>query len=130
MKFNNLHFKPYKDLFNNYNKIKKINPGYKLYFNNKDKKFVIVNIYNNFEICKVFDTLFGNFEDDLRFSEIRNINQILQKIENDNFSLSQKFKIINSEKQALAMKNFSQISSRSTKIKQTDIDKIIGASKC
>lgn len=130
MKFNNLHFKPYKDLFNNYNKIKKINPGYRLYFNNKCKKFVIVNIYNNFEVCKVFDTFFGNFEDDLRFSEIKNFNQILQKIENDNFLLSQKIKSVCAEKQALAMKNFSQISSRSTNLKQTDIDKIIGASKC
>lgn len=130
MKFNTLYFKPYKDMLNLYNKIQKINDGFRLYFNSKTKKFTIVNIYNNFEICKEFTSFFGNIEHDLRFSRIENYNQILKSIDEDNYkyTINNTNKLLSScQKSATELH---QISSRSNTLYKSDIIKIIGESKC
>lgn len=130
MKFNNIHFREYKDQFNIYNLIKKINPNYRLYFNNKNKKFAIVNICNNFEICKEFDSFFGNILQDLRFSKVENSKLIFKNIDDFNQKLIKE----NQEKQLNQVCNFtkeiSKISNRSNTITETDINKIIGETKC
>ena len=48
------YFKEYKDMFNNYNLITKINPNYKLYRNTKMGCFVILNSAKNNQICLNF----------------------------------------------------------------------------
>lgn len=130
MRFNKLYFNEYKDQFNYYNLIQKINPEYRLYFNNKDKKFAIVNINNNFEICKVFDSFFGNILHDLRFFKIENFNQIINFTENINNKIKQENdeKVSNITKFSLT--EAIKLNNRSKEIKQTDINKIIGATKC
>ena len=90
MKFNKKHFIIYKDMFNIYNLIKEINQGYRLYFNLKNKKFYIININNNFEICYSFDSFYSNILYDLRFSKIANINKILKEIDIFNNNLEKK----------------------------------------
>ena len=90
MKFNKLFFKTYNDIFFTERKIRKINNGYRLYFNEKNKKFYIVNICRNYEICYEFNNFFNNIENNLRFSNICNINKILKQIEDDNQNLKDK----------------------------------------
>lgn len=130
MKFNSLYFEPYKDLFNYYNLIKIINPNFRLYYNKKTKLFCIINIFNNFEICKTFQSFSENILQDLRFSKIENLNQILKNIEENNNSANIKklqntnYFVENSIKETLIL------TKRSTKIKSNDINKIIGATKC
>lgn len=130
MKFNNLFFKPYKDMFNLYNKIQKINSGFRLYVNVKNHKFAIVNIYKNFEICKEFNNIFENIEQDLRFSKIENYNKIINFVEHENKKLMD----LQEEKSKSTINNLTHeilaISSRSNNILQSDINKIIGATKC
>lgn len=130
MKFNKLYFVKYKDQFNYYNIIQKINPGFRLYFNNKNKKFVIVNIYNNFEICKVFDCFFENIIQDLRFFRIENYNEILNLNEKTNAKIKEKNNEKISEITKFSLSEALKLSNRSSAIKQTDINKIIGATKC
>lgn len=130
MKFNDLYYKPYKDMFNYYNLVQKINHGYRLYFNNKDNFFAVVNVNQNYEICKVFNSLFRNFEHDLRFSNITNFSLIMQKIDLDNEKLIQKNKAKHRAESKLIAKELLSISNRSTNIKTSDINKIIGATKC
>lgn len=126
MKFNNLYFKPYKDMFNLYNTMQKINAGFRLYFNEKTKTFAIVNIYNNFEICKEFSSYFGNIEQDLRFSRIENFNKVLKTIDEDNYkNITSNSIKTTSLCQNIASELYS-ISSRSNKILKSDINKIIG----
>lgn len=130
MKFNNLYYKPYKDQFNLYNLIKKINAGYRLYFNNKDKVFIIFNIDNNFEQIKIFSSFSENILRDLRFSKICNLNNILKYIDesNENLKLNNEKKINNIS--SFVSNEITTISSRSNSISQSDLNKIIGATKC
>lgn len=90
MKFNNLFFKKYNDIFFTDKKIKHINSGYRLYFNEKNKKFYIINIHKNNEICYEFDTILKDIENILRFSNICNINKIIKNIEINNKKLEDK----------------------------------------
>lgn len=130
MKFNKNIYIPYKDQFNYYNLIKKINPFYRLFFNRKSKRFEIININKNYETCKSFDAFSGNILQDLRFSRIENYNKILEFIDNENEKLTK----INEQKNNYILKStlndFQQLNNRSKTISKTDINKTIGAAKC
>lgn len=130
MKFNSLYFKKYKDQFNIYNLIKQINPNYRLYFNNKNKRFAIVNICNNFEICKEFDRFFGNILQDLRFSKVENSKIIFKNIDEFNQKLLKQNQEKQLEQTNYLTKEISKISNRSNTITKPDINKIIGETKC
>lgn len=130
MKFNNLYFKKCKDMFNLYNVIQKINPGFRLYFNTRNKKYAIVNIYRNYEICKTFDTFLENIENDLRFSNITNYNSIIKHIEEFNQKINSKNEIDSINKSKFLVKELLKISNRSNTINNSDINKIIGATQC
>lgn len=130
MKFNKLYFFKIKDQFNYYNLIQKINPGFRLYFNNKDKKFVIVNIDKNFEICKVFDNFFENILHNLRFYRVENFNKIIDFTEKRNNKIKEKNDEKISEITKFSLSEALKLSNRSSTIKQSDINKIIGATKC
>ena len=90
MTINSNKFSPYKDIFNIYNLITKINNGYKLFFNKSNKKFYIFNTNNNNEICLTFTTFSENILQDLRFSRIENLNKNLELIEEFNENLLMK----------------------------------------
>lgn len=130
MKFNSINFKPYKDQFNLYNLIKQINDGYRLYFDNKEKIFVIVNIYRNYEIIKTFKSFYENILHELRFSKIENLNQIIKYIDisNQELELKKESKLKNIT--SFISKEINQISNRSNTIRKSDLNKIIGATKC
>lgn len=130
MKFNNLYFKKCKDMFNLYNIIQKINPGFRLYFNTKNKKYVIVNIYKNNEICLTFDTFLENIESNLRFSNISNFNSIIKHIEEFNQKICSKNETDSINKSNFLAKELLKISNRSNTINNSDINKIIGATQC
>lgn len=130
MEFNENYFEIYKDQFNYYNLIQKINHELRLYFNKKTKKFVIINIYKNYEICKEFDTFFENILQDLRFYRIENFNQILKLTEEHNDKINQKNndKFLNISQYAIG--EVIKLNNRSKIINNNDINKIIGATKC
>lgn len=126
MKFNNNYFYKYKDMFNNYNLIKTINPNYELYYNAKDKKFVIVNTAKNFQICLIFDNFLQNIQNSLNFSKIENCKNIFQEIENNNNYLKNK-QIENSKLQLKnTLNEFAYLKNRTSKISASNINKIIG----
>lgn len=106
MKLNRNVYKEYKDMFNIYQIITKINKGYRLYFNLNNKKFYILNTNRNNEICLMFDNFSRNILKDLQFSKIENLNINLKFIDEFNEKLYEK-----------NIKNLKQISS--DKIKET-----------
>ena len=130
MKFNKFYFEEYKDQFNYYNLIKKININFRLFFNKKDKIFAVVNIKNNFEICMSFKRFFENILQDLRFYKIENYNKIIQFIDEKNNILETKKQIQNRKILLDKLNEFKQFSLHSKTISQSDINKIIGATKC
>ena len=70
MRFNPKYCFEYKDNFNYYNLITKINSNYKLFFNAKDRCFIIVNSAKNNEICLNFDNFNQNVEKILNLSKV------------------------------------------------------------
>ena len=90
MKFNSKYFIKYKDMFNIYNLITKINNGYRLYFCSKDKNYYIININRNNDICLSFNTFSNNIIKELHFSKIENLNKNIKFIDNFNENLSKK----------------------------------------
>lgn len=131
MKFNKLYYEPYKDIFGYHLEIQKINSGFRLFFNKKSKKLSIINIFNNYENCGDFDAIFDININNLRFSKIENINNILNFIDKQNLNLE----IKNNEKQQNTFKYISKelikFSNRTSTITQKDINKIIGVTtKC
>lgn len=130
MKFNKFYCYEYKDQFNYYNLIKKINPSFRLYFNTKSKKFLIININNNYEICKTFSSFYEDILNDLRFSTINNFESIIEFIDESNQRLLKKNKDIIQNKIHNSISEFNKIHHRSNKINQSDINKIIGETTC
>ena len=104
MKFNLNYCVLYKDNFNVSNLIKKINPQYKLYFNQKDKVYFIVNSAKNNEICLKF----YNFN---YLTELKNKNSIIE----------------NTSQKIIELNNFSK---RVNHLSQTTLTKIIGGDLC
>ena len=90
MKFNLKYCFEYKDGFNYYNLITKINPNYKLFYNVKDKCFIIVNSAKNYEICLNFNNFNQNIEKILNLSKVENSKNIFYSIENHNNKLLKK----------------------------------------
>ncbi len=130
MKFNKFYFEKYRDIYNYHNEIQKINNGYRLYFNKITKQITIVNINNNYEICYVFNSILEIYINNLRFSKINNIENILKYIEDSNEKLEKS----NKEKQLNFIKNtskeFIKLSNRKSNTTIKDINKIIGVTKC
>lgn len=120
------HLYLYKDMFNKYNLIKKINKYYELYFDAKNKLFIILNSANYNEICLNFNDLCINIEKTLQKTLVQNSKNIFFEIENDNDLVYKKQ--INQLKQDALDKLFetSNLINRSNKILQSDINKILG----
>lgn len=116
---------PYKDMFNYYNLITKIDPGYKLVFNQRDKLFMVINSAKNNQICLKFSMFSFDLFKKLQMSRIENSKYLFQKIDNYNQSLEQKK--IKKLKDNVTVKSFDLInySKRTSSITKKDIKKII-----
>ena len=130
MKFNKLYFEKYKDIFNYHSEIQNINSGFRLYFNKHSKKITIINIYNNFEICYEFNNVFEINLNKLRFSQIENIDKVIKYIEESNNQLEFKAQKNREEFIKNTSKEFIKLSNRQPSNNLTNINKIIGATKC
>lgn len=130
MKFNLNYCVLYNDNFNLSNLIKKINPQYKLYFNQKDKVYFIVNSAKNNEICLKFYNFNQNVLKILQSTKVENSHKLFKEIDNFNYltELKNKNSIIeNTSQKIIELNNFSK---RVNHLSQTTLTKIIGGDLC
>ena len=130
MKFNLNYCVLYNDNFNVSNLIKKINPQYKLYFNQKDKVYFIVNSAKNNEICLKFYNFNQNVLKILQSTKVENSHILFKEIDNFNYltELKNKNSIIeNTSQKIIELNNFSK---RVNHLSQTTLTKIIGGDLC
>ena len=116
---------PYKDMFNYYNLITKINPNYSLCFDKKNKNFVVVNFANNNEICMKFNDFSVNIEKYLQKMQISNAKEIFNSIEENNEKVNRKNtqNLINNVE--TRVEELLWLSRRTNNILPSDINKII-----
>ncbi|MBQ8424538.1 MAG: hypothetical protein IJX17_00775 [Clostridia bacterium] len=119
-----LLLEPYKDMFNIYNMIKKINKDYSLFFDKKNKDFLIINTKNHYEICYRFKNFSSNILLTLQKTKVENSSQLFDFIELENKKLTEKYQKEKLDKLSLKVKELKKYSSRTNKILQSDIDKI------
>ena len=130
MKFNNKNLTPYKDQFNYYNLVQKINPSYRVFFDRVDKQFKLVNVNKNNEVCMCFNSFSNNIISNLRFSQIENFTKILSYIDDENEKTSIRNSLNLKQNSKDVIQEFHKITNRSSTIDKNDINKIIGAAKC
>lgn len=122
--FNNIY--EYHDMFNYYQRIKKINKNYLLCFDNINKFFIILNTAKNNQICLKFNNFCLNIEKILQKTKIENASKLFVEIDENNK------KLVNSNlknaKNDMTNKilDLNSYCKRTNKILQSDIDKIIG----
>ncbi len=119
------NLEPYKDNFNIYNLITFIDENYKLFFDKKEKCFLIINTAKNYQICLKFNNYSLNILNKLQFSRIENSEKLFNYIDNYNAKLEDKN--IKNSKQILSdsISNLINYSKRTTSISKSDIYKII-----
>ena len=116
----------YKDMFYIYSRIHNINKDYRLYFDRKNKLFIILNIAKNNEICLKFKSFNLNFEKILYKTKIENIKKLSQEI-NDHNKTIEDYSISKSKLEFKdKAKDLINYSNRTNKILQSDINKILG----
>ncbi len=86
----NQYFVYYKDNYNIYNLITKINKGYRLVFSQKYKYFAIINSAKNNEICLKFNSFSLNIVEKLLNSRIERNKIIFREIEEFNDKIKEK----------------------------------------
>ena len=118
-------FEPYKDMFNIYKLITKINKNYRLFFNKKDKNFLIVNIKNSDEICLKFTSFSENILENLQKSQTIFSHKIFSEIERENEVLNAKISKNFKYNTFCKLEEVSKYSKRTNKILQSDFNKII-----
>ena len=123
LNFNKL--KLYKDNYNIYNLITKINNGYRLYFCQEEKLFYIINIANRNEICHKFSTVNAEILKFLQISRVENAQNLFNDIEKSNTKLSQKIQKNNIEKFNNMLAELSYQSSRNNHITSSVINRVI-----
>ena len=74
----------YKDNFNYYKLITKINPNYRLFFNQLTKSFEIINIAKNNEVCLNFNTFSYDLLKKLQKTKSKNSTQLFKSIDEHN----------------------------------------------
>ena len=130
MKFNLNHCFLYEDNFNISNLIKKINKNYRLYFDNKHKLYLIVNIAKNHEICYKFYNFKQDVINNLLYSKVENSHQIFKEI--DNFNIMNELKTKKNLMQNTSDKvvEISNLSKRLNHLSTQTLNKILGADLC
>ena len=89
MKFNQNYCFEYNDSFNLFNRIKKINPNYKLFINKKDNCFIVINSAKNNQICLNFNNFNQNIEKILQFTKVENSKNLFCLVDKNNEKLEQ-----------------------------------------
>lgn len=125
MVFSNSFFEEYKDIFNYYNLITKINPFYKLYFNKKDRCFCVVNSAKNNQICLNFNDFNTNIINILQKTQIKNSTKLFEEIDNFNENLIQKNLDSKKDLTIQKIKSTLNILSKKSIISQNTLKKII-----
>ena len=120
-----MYIEKYKDMFNYYNLITKINPNYTLCFDKKNKCFLIVNFANNNEICLKFNNFSLNLLQILQKTQISNSKKLFQEIDKNNELIESKNTKNLSNKIKDKTSEIDWLIKRSNKILPTDIKKII-----
>lgn len=115
----------YKDMYNYYNLITKINPNYTLCFDKKHKCFLVVNFANNNEICLKFYDFSQNIPYILQKTQIYNSRKMFDFIEKNNNEIEQKNINNLSNKIQCSLEDLVWLSKRTNKILPSDIKKII-----
>lgn len=116
----------YKDMFNKFNIIKKINPNYILCFDKVKKSFIIINSAKNNQICLNFNSFCVNIEKQLQKTLVENSRKLFLDIDTENEKL---FKQEQTNAFNLAkdkMVEAKKFLGRTNKILQSDINKITG----
>lgn len=124
MNFDKYEF--YKDQFNYYNNITKIDRNYRLIFDKVYKIFCIINIAKNNQICLKFANFNQNIEILLQKTRIERSKNLFKFIDDYNDDLNKKLikKQINSTSEKLC--EISKIYNRINTISTKSINKIIG----
>lgn len=115
----------YKDMYNIYNLITKINPNYRLYFDKIKKKFLIINIKNNYEICLSFENFSFNILKTLQETQIEHSSKLFEQLDLENEIKNEKYYNNTLDSLSLKTRELAKYSLRTNKILQSDIDKII-----
>ena len=118
-------FEFYKDNFNIYNLVTKINPYYKLIFDKINKCFLIINTANFNEICLKFHSFNANILKNLSETRIENSYKLFNYIDEYNNILLEKNKNNASKKLSDSMLNLFAYSTRVNSITKNDINKIL-----
>ncbi len=116
----------YKDQYNIYNLITKIDKGYRLYFDRKSKLFIIAKNANFLQICCKTAILSPNMLNSLQKSRIENLQKIVREIDDFNEDLLQKNRERLKKNITDKMVDFVTVSKRASNISKQSINKIIG----
>lgn len=116
----------YKDMFNISNRIKKIDKGYRLFYDNFNKLFIILNIAKNNDICLKFNAFNLNIEQILLKTQIKNFKTLSAEIEKHNSMLETNSLRICKQNFNDKANDLVNYSARTNKILQSDINKILG----
>ena len=122
---NSLYFDYYKDNYNIYNLITKINKDYRLVFNKKENNFCIINIAKNNQICLKFNSFLFNIIKTLLETRVENSQKIFNEIENfnNNLEFKNQNKLNNDLKDRVD--NLFKFSKRVNSISSSEINQII-----
>ncbi len=125
MKLDSNRYEKYFDMFNHYNLIIKVNSGYKLFFDKKEKCFVVINTAKNNQICLKTYNISDNLSKILQITRVENSKEIFENIDKFNKNLIDKNQNnLNDEikQKTVDLVNFSK---RVSNISNKDLNKII-----
>lgn len=122
---NNIYFDYYKDNYNIYNLITKINKYYRMVFNKKEKNFNIINIAKNNQICLKFNSFSENIINKLLKTRVENSYQIFKNIDECNEKIKDKNQLNTQEELSDKITNLLNYSKRVNSISNRDIELII-----
>lgn len=124
LNLNNIY--EYHDMYNKYNIIKKINPNYKLCFDNLNKLFIIINSANFNEVCMKFNDFSLDIEKILQKTLVKNCQKLFKEIENSNEKI-ENLKLSYAKNRLIdSLYETQKYCLRSNKILPSDINKILG----
>lgn len=120
------NYERYKDQFNIYNLITKIDKYYKLVFDKKEKIFKIINTAKNNQICLKFIQFNDNIVNLLQKTRVENSQKIFNFIENYNKELNNKTIKNNIDLAANKINELSKILNRLNSLSNKNLKQIIG----
>ena len=112
-------------MYNIYNLITKINKNYRLYYDKKHKCFLIINLANNYEVCLKFSSFSQNIIKILQKTQISNACRIFKEIEENNEVVFKQKEREIQNKVSNKIEEVNWLVSRKNKILKSDINKII-----